>query len=113
MPKLTQSNRRPNRKHPGPSTADFEEAVAAVFADYPDAVLILPEYLVRQAHQKIKARFPKVTRLEVERAIGVMLEREQLWPFTIAGAMLEDESDAVVYKLNSNCHLGNVIEFPG
>jgi hypothetical protein len=106
-------NRRPNCKSPGPSVADFESAVAEVFADYPNAIFIMPEYLERKAHDKIKARFPRATRVEVKRAIGAMLEREQLWPFNIVGAMLEDQSDALVYKLNPNCRLGNVIQFPG
>jgi hypothetical protein len=106
-------SRRAKHEDIGPSAHDFEAAVVKVFGDYPDALLVLPEYLEEEAHQKIKARFPKATRLEVRRAIRQMLERKDLCPFTIAGAMSKDGADVVVYELDPSCRLWNVIPFPG
>jgi hypothetical protein len=113
MSRTKQNSKRPNCKSPGPSTADFEEAAAEVFAEhYPNAIFILPAWLAGEVHNKIEVRFPQVTRLEVERAIGQMLEREQLWPFVVVGARLEDGADAIVYKLNLH-RSKNIIQFPG
>lgn len=106
-------SRRTNCKSPGPSIADFEATVGAVFDDYPDAIFIMPAYLAAEAHDKIKVRFPRATRSQVERAIAQMLEWEQLWRYLIAGARFEDQSDAFVYRLNPNCRLGNIIPFLG
>jgi hypothetical protein len=110
MPRAKQNSRRPNCKGPGPSTADFEAAVAAVFEDHPDADFMMPDFLEGMAHKKLKA---KATRLQVARAIQQMVKREQLWPFVVAGAQFEDGTDAFVFRRNPNCALGNVIPFPG
>jgi hypothetical protein len=97
---------------PRPTAQDFERAVEAVFAEYPSALFIMPAYLELETHKKIKANFPKTRLSDVKSAILQMVEGEQIWPFVVTGATLEDGSAAIVYKLNSQ-HRKNIIQFPG
>jgi hypothetical protein len=92
----TSMNWRAKTKEIGPSAQDFEVAVVELFADYPDALLIVPSYLEVEAHDKIKVCSPTATRLAMARAIRRMVKREQLWPLRIAGAEFDNGVDAFI-----------------